>query len=422
MKIQKVCIDGFKNLSEVDLVLDDITAIVSVNNYGKSNVLKAIDFGLDFIKASMDDRIHHMSNSNLMPMNNNLLGRNFKFEIETKTSINDSIMSIIYGYEFEWKSGKEQGQRIVAEYLKLKTDEKNQKYTQVINRNYEKVSYKSSESGRCSTRLSIEPVELAINKLRAFDNLYYIDVIKKLNNLKFYMETSFDADTFYRPDPIISKGIGNMAINSDNLPRIIYHLQKENRSKFNILKNTFCSLFPSIEDIIVRQFRVETGTNKLPDDAPFAIANSVYVLFVKDKNLIRPLNFSSMSDGAKRVFLIFTRILLANAGNVSLIAIEEPENSVHPGLFRDYIQIIGQLLDDCKIIITSHSPYIISYLNPAWIHVGISAKSGVAEFHSFTKAGIKALVQDALELGMSTGDYLFSMLADNSNEWTRYLE
>ena len=107
---------------------------------------------------------------------------------------------------------------------------------------------------------------------------------------------------------------------------------------------------------------------------------------------------------------------------MSLIAVEEPENSIHPSLFRDYIQIICQLLEDCKIIITSHSPYIISYLEPSWIHVGVNKQPGVAEFFTFKKSGQRLLQQDAANFKMSTGDYLFSMLADEESNWEDYLE
>ena len=48
-----------------------------------------------------------------------------------------------------------------------------------------------------------------------------------------------------------------------------------------------------------------------------------------------------MSDGAKRVFMILTKIIVSSVSNVSLIAIEEPENSVHPGLFKAYMQSLG---------------------------------------------------------------------------------
>lgn len=52
----------------------------------------------------------------------------------------------------------------------------------------------------------------------------------------------------------------------------------------------------------------------MPDDAPFIIANAIHVLYVKDKNLIHPIDFAMMSDGAKRVFMILARIILANEG------------------------------------------------------------------------------------------------------------
>ena len=55
MKIQAVLIDGFKNLSNVKISFDNITALVALNNFGKSNVLSGIDFGLAFIKATIED-------------------------------------------------------------------------------------------------------------------------------------------------------------------------------------------------------------------------------------------------------------------------------------------------------------------------------------------------------------------------------
>ncbi|MDE7212574.1 MAG: ATP-binding protein, partial [Lachnospiraceae bacterium] len=193
--------------------------------------------------------------------------------------------------------------------------------------------------------------------------------------------------------------------------------------KFELLKDVYFQLFPDIEDVIVKDFKISaTGNDPLPDDVPFIFTNFIYVLFVKDKNLENPVDFSIMSDGAKRVFMILTKIIVSKDSNVSLIAIEEPENSVHPGLFKAYIQIISQLLDDCKVIITSHSPYIISYLDMGWIHVGVNRTPGVAEFLPFKKSGQKQLENDAEEFKMSVGDYLFSVLADTESDFGDYLE
>lgn len=120
--------------------------------------------------------------------------------------------------------------------------------------------------------------------------------------------------------------------------------------------------------------------------------------------------------------MILTKTILFSTSNVLLIAIEELEKSVHPRLFQSYIRIISQLLDGCKIIITSHSPYIVSYLESSWIHVGMNRKLEVAEFFTFKKSGQKQLQQDAEEFNMSMGDYLFSLLADSENNLKDYLE
>lgn len=423
MKIQAVLIDGFKNLSNVRISFDNITALVALNNFGKSNVLSGIDFGLAFIKATIEDKKEMMANSNLIPINSNMLGRNYKYEMEVLTDFEGQEYVAQYGFEFEWKNTEDAEPVIVAESLKIKLNEKGQKYTQLISRTLDSAMYKSSETGRCSSKIKVENTELVANKLRAYDDLYYLDVIKKLNSMKIYMENNLDAKSFYQPDPIVRKGFENEMINADNLPRIIYNLKEQNEAKFDLLKDVYSQLFPDIEDVIVKKIKINAADNEqFPDDVPFVFTNHIHVLFVKDKNLANPINFAAMSDGAKRVFMILTKIIVSSVSNVSLIAIEEPENSVHPGLFQAYIRIISQLLDDCKVIITSHSPYIISYLEPAWIHVGINKIAGVAEFFSFKKTGQKQLQQDAIQLNMSMGDYLFSLLSDADDSVSDYLE
>lgn len=423
MKIQAVLIDGFKNLSNVRISFDNITALVALNNFGKSNVLSGIDFGLAFIKATIEDKKDMMANSNLIPINSNMIGRNYKYEMEVLTDFDGQEYVAQYGFEFEWKNTEDAEPVIVAESLKIKLNEKGQKYTQLISRTLDSAMYKSSETGRCSSKIKVESTELVANKLRAYDDLYYSDVIKKLNSMKIYMENNLDAKSFYQPDPIVRKGFENEMINADNLPRIIYNLKEQNEDKFDLLKDVYSQLFPDIEDVIVKKIKINAADNEqFPDDVPFVFTNHIHVLFVKDKNLANPINFAAMSDGAKRVFMILTKIIVSSVSNVSLIAIEEPENSVHPGLFQAYIRIISQLLDDCKVIITSHSPYIISYLEPAWIHVGINKIPGVAEFFSFKKTGQKQLQQDAIQFNMSMGDYLFSLLSDADDSVSDYLE
>jgi len=78
--------------------------------------------------------------------------------------------------------------------------------------------------------------------------------------------------------------------------------------------------------------------------------------------LNQSIDFARRSDGCKRVLIMLTRAVWADKKKLPLIAFEEPENSVHPALMQDYLSILSQLSGDCKIILTSHSPYIIECL------------------------------------------------------------
>ena len=120
--------------------------------------------------------------------------------------------------------------------------------------------------------------------------------------------------------------------------------------------------------------------------------------------------------------MILTEIIYANIKGTSLIAIEEPENSVHPRLFQSYIEIISQLLDNCKLIITSHSPYMMSYFNPSKIYVGVNRKPGVAEFFKLSNSGVNRLMKESEKYDTSTGDYLFELLTDPESNIKEYLD
>ena len=278
MKIQAVLIDGFKNLSNVKIGFDNITALVALNNFGKSNVLAAIDFGLKFIKATVEDKADMMTNSNLIPINNYMFGRNYKFQMEILTELDDIEYRVLYGYEFVWKCDENTEPYIVSEYLRIRPEDKGQKYTQLINREGQKALYKSSETGRCSSKINVDLTELVVNKLRAYDEIFYAEIIKKMNSMRFYMENNLDAKSFYQPDPIIRKGLEDMTVDAESLPRVIYQLQEKNPNKFALLKEVYKDLFPNIEDIIVKQYKINGGdSGKLPADVPFIIENAIHV-------------------------------------------------------------------------------------------------------------------------------------------------
>lgn len=70
--MKRITVGGFKNVKRTQICFDKMTALVSPNNYGKSNLLEAIDFGVDFISASTKDRLTMMRWVKGIPINSAL--------------------------------------------------------------------------------------------------------------------------------------------------------------------------------------------------------------------------------------------------------------------------------------------------------------------------------------------------------------
>lgn len=206
-----------------------------------------------------------------------------------------------------------------------------------------------------------------------------------------------------------------------SIPRAIFYLKKDYSDKYELLINSFKQLFPDVKDIEVEEIKLNQSTKiNISEDAPFVFTDSIYTMSIIDEKLVQPIGFESLSDGTKRVFLMLTFAIIADIKGLSMIAIEEPENSIHPGLLQNYIDVLSQLINDCKIIITSHSPYIIQYLNPHSIYIGMSTDTGESDFRRIANSKVNSLLKDAAEYDKSVGDYLFNILSTSDAE--EYLE
>ena len=417
MRLVKVRIEGFRNISGNQITFEDgICALVSANSYGKSNVMNAIDFAAAFIKADRETKKSMMSWIYGIPFNKHLQNKNFVADFDFVFNDNGKEFFVNYGYEFIWIKN-EGGKKIVGEWLYVKEKGSSQKYSKLVYRKGNAM-YKASIKGRCNTLVDINNDELVINKLLDEDNLYYHAIIHELNSFNVHLESHLDASKFYLQDPLIPTDHSRLNLNSlTNIPRTIYTLKKEYPEKYEILEDAFLQLFPNIESIDVKEIDIgEVHNIKLSKDAPYIVSNKVYSIFVQDKNLNQPMDFRTMSDGAKRVFLILTCTSIADINNISLIEFEEPENSVHPGLLQSYLRALYQLAGSCRILVASHSPYIVQYLNTENIYVGKPNNQGLAKFSRIENRKINQFMRDASAENDSIGDYLFELLTGSEDE------
>ena len=118
MKISGFLIEGVLNICSLKLNLENFNALIAPNGYGKSNVLDAISFGIQFLSASEQGKAQ-MMRSRYVPINANMYRQNFRFEICGAINENGLNHEYQYGYTFKWAEEGGEGQ-ITSEYLKIK--------------------------------------------------------------------------------------------------------------------------------------------------------------------------------------------------------------------------------------------------------------------------------------------------------------
>lgn len=420
MQLKKITIEGFKNIKNITLNFEDIVSLISLNNYGKSNVLEGINFAFTFINASNKLRDTMMGWYRGIPLNIENDSQNFMvdfyfyedFFYDDYDDINNNIIN--YGFEFVWDKNNNSGKRIVKEWLRLKKDKKNHRFYNVIKRVNNKCYYKSSENGRCDKFLYVDDNELVLELLLKRDYVYYYPIIIRLLNTRVYIDKNLNFNNTFKDEYVVLKDIKNFDLVEDcNIPRVVYNLKKEYKREYDLLIDSFCNLFPNITNIIVKENILDNIPEdiELPEDIPYTITNKMYTIYVKDKNLNQVLNIDQLSDGTKRIFFLLTHLVLAKINNISLIALEEPENCIHPKLLQQLVILMDRLSGDCKIIISSHSPYILDCVNTSSVYVGKPNDYGLADFSKINDRKIYSLYRDAEKYSSSVGQYLFELLS-----------
>ena len=147
-------------------------------------------------------------------------------------------------------------------------------------------------------------------------------------------------------------------------------------------------------------------------DLPFRLPETFYDVRVKERYNNQYTSISRISSGSKKIFFILTLVIAAEINKIPLLLLEELENSVHPRLLQNLLTAIVQLAGDTKVLITSHSPYLIKYLEPTKMKFGIPTELGVADFRSLKPNKVAKVLKNASAEEVSVGEYMFEMLLD----------
>lgn len=127
------------------------------------------------------------------------------------------------------------------------------------------------------------------------------------------------------------------------------YLKKSYPNEFTTILETLRRITPTIEDI-------ETGFTH----------TKTLALFVREKGISRPWTSEDISDGTIQTIALLTAVF---DPRISLIVIEEPENSVHPWALRNLVEAFRIASEKKQILLTTHSPILIDQMKPEEVWV-----------------------------------------------------
>ena len=406
--IRNIRIGGITNIAQVSLPLEVLTALVAPNNYGKSNVLQGVEFAVRFMTAAPQERKQMMAQRTLIPINASMDSRPFEFEISGTADDYDYQ----YGYRCEWATTKEglPGQRITGEWLRAKQQDE-PKYRSLLKRDVETEALMApTPTSRCSKPLAVDGSTLALDRLSGIDKLFFAPLVRALQGLRVQRVNTLD-----NPDGIFSTPYpaNGTALYSTAMPRsgetgyFINSLRSLAPDRYELLRSTLLQLIPGIEDFEPVQVDLSQRA-----DVPFQMPNTYYDIRVKERHNNQYTSINSVSTGSKKILWVLTTAMAASMNGVQLLRFEELENSVHPRLLQSLLQVVDTLAGDTKVITTSHSPFLVRYLRPERIWLGLPSPVGVADFRTIRPSKVKKVLQLASGEDTSVGEYLFEMMLD----------
>ncbi len=143
-------------------------------------------------------------------------------------------------------------------------------------------------------------------------------------------------------DPSGRKELGRTGT---NLPAVLQHLQREDA-------DTHEELLSHLQGAVATLAEIKTDY----------VETKQLGLFVREEGVGRQWYANDLSDGTLRTLAMFVALL---DSRLRTVAIEEPENGLHPWVMKDFIDTCRTQSKKKQIILTTHSPVLVSHLNPS---------------------------------------------------------
>jgi predicted ATPase len=177
----------------------------------------------------------------------------------------------------------------------------------------------------------------------------------------------------------------------DNLPNVIQYLAEQHPDQLGQITNALRGRVPQLEKIeaeILRDGRL--------------------LLQIKDAPFVQPILARFASDGTLKMLAYLT--ILYDPSPPQLVAIEEPENYLHPRLLPLLAEECRAATARTQLMLTTHSPYFVDALRPeeVWV-LERDARGHTVAKRAADMKGVQEMMEAGAQLGQLWMEGFFSV-------------
>ena len=322
-RIRQVQIRNYKSLDHVVVDLAPFTALVGANAAGKSNFVDALTFVRDCVSLSLDSALSSHRGLRIVPRWQDLdsaeLGFRFLIDLPGEKRAD---------YGFEIALGRQVPLRVTRERCTVRGPGSNEVGFEV-----DQGTFVREIPG---IRPKLSPDRLALLAASGTDE--FRPIYDFLSSMRFY---SIDPGNLGKWQELDSGDA--LRTDARNAAAVLESLREQDPDRYERVLQLLSLAVPGVRNV----------------DFEGPSPEKVLLVFLQDVGLDAPARFfgMEMSDGTLRILGLLLAVYQLQTS--SLIAIEEPEATVHPAVAELIVQVLLDAARDHQVLITTHSPDIL---------------------------------------------------------------
>ena len=357
--ITELEIEGFKSFGSPAEKLRPgaLNFVVGANASGKTNLLSALRFLQNAIRQDVEYAVNDLGGN--IEVRNKLLRQRrepkpVRFRIQLQgvdLTLPDKETKISFDH-FEYEvtlnlRGEENVPVIESEFLRAPLTRNGHQQVFTLKRDTSKVTIRGDpiRAERSDTEDYPVPQQEATRLALGvgFFALPCVILREEIGRWRFYNISPNMARQPSREVPDIDLGPAG-----ENLAVVLHKMEQDHNEKaLDAIVTGLRGVVPGFKNI---------KTTRLPVEGKWAFQ-------ILEEKIRGAMNPASVSDGTIRLLALLV-ITTWMAKHSSLIAIEEPENGVHPHLAEHIVEIIRTASQKHQFFITTHNPSFLDYLEP----------------------------------------------------------